>query len=430
MMSWIQRQLIEGEDWLRYHAVVRNCLSQGKLLRAGWRQPRDDQGRARAIHRLAAAARLATRPAIVQDSMTRIHQLLAELNPASIDWTEFFSFANDGSLGTAALLKPWISEREKGILYISFERAWVKLLARCDMDRLAERYLLVLAPSSSPHNLANYVFPRAFPGTIFSQISNARDREVLPLISPRYHVLPLMASHWVNPEVFQPRPRPQRDYDLVMVANFGKVKRHHALFRALRLMPNRRRTLLIGQDQDGRTADTILALARDYGVNDRIVLQTNASHAQVVEGLCRARASVILSRREGSCVVVAESLFADTPVALLQGAEIGSSAFLNPQTGRFLDEVHLAQELDDFIATSDDYAPRTWALDHIACTRSSRLLNDAIRQQQLAAGQEWTQDVAMLHWCPDPRLLLAEDRRRLQGACEDLQTRFGLSIPA
>jgi len=429
-MSWLKRRLIEGEDWLRYHAVVRNCLSRGKLLRAGWSRPRDDQGRARAIQRLAAAARLATHPAIVQESIARIHGLLAELNPARIDWNQLYSASSDGNLGTAAILKPWISEREKGILYISFERAWVKLLVCCDMGKLAERYLLVLAPSSSPHNLPNYVLPRAFPGTIFSQISNARDLEIVPLISPRYHMVTLLASHWVNPEVFQPLPRGQRDFDLIMVANFGKVKRHHALFRAVRRMRSRPRVLLIGQDQDGRTADTIQGMARHYGVFDRITLQTNATHAQVAQGLCRSRASVILSRREGSCVVVAESLFADTPAALLQGAEIGSSAFLNPQTGRFLDDGILARELDDFIDTSDRYTPRKWALDNIACTRSTRLLNDAIKQQQLAAGQEWTQDLAGLNWCPDPRLLLAEDRRRLQGAYDEMKTRFGLNILA
>jgi len=43
----------------------------------------------------------------------------------------------------------------------------------------------------------------------------------------------------------------------------------------------------------------------------------------------------VLSRREGSCVVVAESMFADTPVALLDNAVIGSRAFINDQTGRF-----------------------------------------------------------------------------------------------
>jgi glycosyltransferase involved in cell wall biosynthesis len=430
MMSWLKRRLIEGEDWLRYHAAVRNGLSRVKLLRARWSRPRDDQARARVVHRLAAAARLATSPAVAQRSLALSHRLLDQLDPARIDWSEFVPLDNTGTMGTSAVLKPWVSEREKGVLYVSFERAWVKLLVRCDLDQLARRYLLVLAPSSSPHNLPNYVFPRAFPGTVFSQISNARDREVLPLISPRYHVLPLLASHWVNPEAFQPLPREERDFDLVMVANFGKVKRHHALFRALREMPSRPRVLLIGQDQDGRTADTILGMARHYGVFDRVTLQTNATHAQVAKGLCRSRASVILSRREGSCVVVAESLFADTPAALLHGAEIGSSAFINPQTGRFLDSGRLAHELQDFIAASDRYQPRQWALEHIACTRSTRVLNDAIREQQLSAGQEWTQDLAVLNWCPDPRVLLAEDRRRLQDARADLQTRFGLDIPA
>ncbi len=67
------------------------------------------------------------------------------------------------------------------------------------------------------------------------------------------------------------------------------------------------------------------------------VARSPAPHAEVVaRWLCRARASVILSRREGSCVVVAESLFADTPAALLENAEVGSRAFINASTGRLL----------------------------------------------------------------------------------------------
>jgi hypothetical protein len=46
----------------------------------------------------------------------------------------------------------------------------------------------------------------------------------------------------------------------------------------------------------------------------------------------------------------------------------------------------------------------------------------------LASGQEWTQDIAPLYWCPDPRPVSPEDRARLQGARADLKERFGLVI--
>src|SRR5208337_4855289 len=115
----------------------------------------------------------------------------------------------------------------------------------------------------------NYVFPAAFPGVLFSLISHAEEVDVLPAISPNYAVVPLYASSWVDPRRFQPLPRSQRDVDLIMVANFAKFKRHFALFGALRHLPRQLRVLLIGQDQDGRTAETIRDEARCYGVADR-----------------------------------------------------------------------------------------------------------------------------------------------------------------
>ena len=42
---------------------------------------------------------------------------------------------------------------------------------------------------------------------------------------------------------FQPRPFTAKDIDIVVVANFGQFKRHHALFQALREWPASLRAL-------------------------------------------------------------------------------------------------------------------------------------------------------------------------------------------
>jgi glycosyltransferase involved in cell wall biosynthesis len=314
------------------------------------------------------------------------------------------------------------------VLFISFENQWVKLLGLADLPDFASRYTLVLAPSGSPHNLISYAFPALYPGPLFTLISNPHDPAVLARVAANLVVVPLYASSWVNPDLFAPLPRSARTYDLIMVANFAKFKRHQALFAALRAMPRDLRLLLIGQDQDGRTADTIRELARWYGVADRFELRSNQTYTEVVRAFCQARASVVLSRREGSCVAVAESLFADTPAALLQGAEIGSRVFLNEQTGRFLHDDTLAAELTALVAEAQSYQPRAWAEQHIACWQSSRFLNDLLRQHALAAGQDWTQDIAPLQWCPDPQPARAEDRQRLAAERAEIRTRYGLDI--
>src|SRR5262249_33711617 len=203
-----------------------------------------------------------------------------------------------------------------------------------------------------------------------------------------------------------------RDVDLIMGANFAKFKRHFALFTAIRRMPAHLRIVLIGQDQDGRTMDTIQHEARCFGVGDRFRVLSNQAYRQVVEWLCRARASVILSRREGSCVVVAESLFAGTPAAGLGNAELGSRAFLHAHPGRFLDEDRLAEQLTDFVERADSYTPRQWAVDNISCFKSTATLNSMLKRHALANGGEWTRDIVPLCWRPDPCPAFAADRER------------------
>lgn len=428
MRAWLQRQRIQIEDWLRYAPPVRNLLSRVALFRAAKRIPDSNEDRVHQLLHLCTAARLATDPGLITRALARAQALLDQIDLQSVDWTKFVPAIRHNQVAKAAILKAPVSEREKGVLYISFENEWARLMCCPDLDDLARRYDLVLAPSGSPHNLVNYVFPRVFPGTIFTQISNRGDLDILPRISPRFVVVPLYASSWVKPESFRPRPTKERDIDLLMVANFAKFKRHFALFRALRRMPRDLRIVLIGQAQDGRTIDTLLSLARSYGVADRFTVRGDLQHEEVVEVFCRARASVILSRREGSCVVVAESMFADTPVALLGGAEVGSSAFINEQTGRFLTGRRLDRELLDLIARAEDYSPRSWALEHISCQVSSTTLNEILRQHARGTGRAWTRDLAPLHWCPDPALLDEKDRLHLAGARADFKTRYGLAI--
>jgi glycosyltransferase involved in cell wall biosynthesis len=429
MINFLKRCSREAEDWLRYSPLVKRMLTRYLLLRDRTPDGADTQAVARSIARLCSTARLAPDDSAMLRVEERIRERIALLDLAKLDWGELVPKSEGRHISRAAILKPPVSEREKGVVFISFEEEWTKLIRYGDLRAFAERWLLVISPTwCPPHCLSTTAFAHAYPGPIFSLISNTRDLEILPRLAPNYVPVPLFASSWVNPEFYQPLPRDRRDVDIVMLANFGKYKRHIALFRALRKMPADLRVLLMGQDQDTRTADTLREEAACYGVPQQVQIRTNVSNAEVADGLCRARVSLILSRREGSCVAVAESLFADTPVGLLRGAEIGSRAFVNDQTGRFLDERHLASELAAFVAESDRYAARRWAQTNISCHESSRVLSDTLRAHQLAAGQEWTQDLAPLCWRPNPLLVRPEDRQRMRAVRAEFKDRFGLEV--
>ncbi len=428
MASALKRSAIQVGDWLRYNPLIRNLLGRYKLLSELVKRRAGDQEIARSITNLCAAARLTRDRNKEYRIQQRLVQLVQQLDPSQIDWDEFVDDFDHPQLDKAAILKPSSGSNEKGVIFISFENEWLTLLQHVDIKSFADRYVLIVSPSWSPHHLVNYVLPAAYPGPVFALISNRHDLEVLPRVSPKFVVVPLYASSWVNPEAFQPRPREERDIDLLMVAGFAKFKRHHALFAALRQMPKDLRVVLVGQEHGERNAESIRAEADCYGVADRFEIFSNQSYKNVCDFFCRAKASVILSRREGSCVVVTESMFADTPVGVLRDAELGSRAFINERTGRFLDESRLAAQLTELVRQTDHYSPRAWAVANISCHQSSQQLNEIVERHMLSTGQRWTRDLATLHWCPDPRLLQAEDQEWEKQERQEILERFGIGI--
>jgi glycosyltransferase involved in cell wall biosynthesis len=427
MLALLKRWKLETADRFKCSSLVRGAAGQYLGWTAGT-DGQDQQALVRSIVKLCAAARYTTKEARIRAIQRTLQERVGALRPREVDWSPFVKQIDHPGIHRALLLKPCLGPRERGVMYVSFEIDWFKLLWHCDLRAFSDRYDLVVSPSSSPHNILSYVFAGSYPGRIYSLISNHADIADLPHVASNHVVVPLYASQWVLPELFQPRPLAERDIDLIMVANFAKVKRHIALFSALRKLPARFRVHLIGQDQDGRTAQTLHEEAGCYGVARRFTVQSNARYHEVAGALCRARASVILSRREGSCVVVTESMFANTPVGLLEDAEIGSRAFINQATGRFLKHHDLAVQLADLIERAGEFSPRAWAEQNIDCFHSSRTLNDALQQHAQRDGRDWTQDLAALCWRPDPELVRREDVLRLQAEREDVKKTFGIDV--
>jgi hypothetical protein len=143
----------------------------------------------------------------------------------------------------------------------------------------------------------------------------------------------------------------------------------------------------------------------------------------------RAKTSLILSRREGSCVAVVESMFANTPVGLYEDSEVGSRVFVNEHTGRLLKHDNLAAQLKDFVEASAQYEPRKWVMENgVDCVASSRTLNEALKRYTLSSGGEWTEDIATLRWRPNPQYYDLQDAERLRPCYEDIESRCGIGI--
>lgn len=346
-----------------------------------------------------------------------------------IGWTRYRQQLASEKLTKSLILKAPGADGEKGVLYVSFEYNWLRLLQHFDLRRLLEEYLLVGASSWSPPDFpAHWALAHVGPDPVFMQISNPSDKELYARFDHGIRPLPIMASDWINPDFYEPKPHHQREIDILMVAGWSLVKRHWLLFRALRKMSHHLRVVLIGQDADGRTANDVLREAKAFGVADRIQMIQDASIDEVTKHQCNSKTSIILSAREGSCVVVAESLFANTPVAMMQNVHIGSRAYVNAQTGALLhaDTMHL--QLSEMMERSASFSPRAWAQANITSARTTEKLNGILRDYSREQGLPWTRDIAPMCWRPDPIYAQIADNERLQSAYATLQERHGVVV--
>ena len=426
----LKRLKIQIEDFARFNPAVRNLLAYRTLLKMRSAKARDTAEATQIVEKLCQAARLTTTDSMMRKVEAAIERQLPAIDPAKVPWGEYYPDFADKLLYKAIVLKRYVSEREKGVVFVSFDTRMAQLAKSKDLKAFAERYTLVLSPQwSPPHSIASYLFPLLYPDEIFCLISNERDMVYFPRISDKYKMIPLYASSWVDPRKYTPVDRAEKDIDIFMLANFAKYKRHHALFAALRDVSPKYRIVLVGQRDSGRTRDTILGEAAAFGVADRFELRENVSEQELHDTFVRAKTSVILSRREGSCVAVVESMFANTPVAVYEDAQVGSRAFVNEHTGKLLRKDGLGAQLEEFVEASAKYEPRQWVTENgVDCIASSAVLNEALKKGALESGAEWTEDIATLRWRPDPRYYFPEDLERLMPSYVDLEQRCGIEI--
>jgi glycosyltransferase involved in cell wall biosynthesis len=432
MLERARLATVQLRERLRASAFVSEMLGLSLMLRYLVTPGRPE----RRLEWLAAACRVVSRPVL--------RRLLAYLvrpwqqgdrakiwRERQVGWTRYWRDYDlqNPRLTTSLLLKAPGPGGEKGVLYSSFEYNWMRLLAHHKIGRFLADYVLVGASSWSPPDYA-VMLNLAGLGRdpVFIGVSNLADVAAYAVAEPTVRPLPIMACDWINPAFYQPRAPRARDIDVLMVANFSLFKRHRLLFRALRGMRRDLRVTLIGIPLPGRGEREIRAEAHAFGVTQELEILTNVDINTVTAYQCRAKVSVILSRREGSCVAVTESLFAGCPVAMMRNAHVGSKAYINDQTGILMTESRIHTQLSAFLESSASYRPSDWARAHITCHHTSTKLNAALRDYAGEAGYPWTRDIAALCWRYVPSYVNPADKERLAPAVARLREEHGVEL--
>ena len=336
-----------------------------------------------------------------------------------------WSWANqEKPLDRTILLKAPKPGGERGVLLIFPENNWLRLILRPSAAQyVGEKYTLILTAGWSPldYSLLEAVLrhsPERSLSNHATVLKNKRSAHSLPDWS--------VCQRWVVIGSIPTFTSRYRATSARLISSWSPIGRRSSGIGTssvrMRQLPATLRVQLIGQPDGNFTVERIKQQAADFAVPQQLEFLDQLSVDQVQDHLGQARISVILSRHEGYCGAVTESLFADTPVGLLHDAYIGSKDYINPKTGMFLPHRGLGRALATFLAQAGDYCPRDWALENISFRCSTPKVNTRLKERAALDQLPWTEDLAPFCWRPYPTLLQAN--ARLAGAADDLIQRF------
>ncbi len=424
---WGLAARLKLEDALRYSVVMNEMIASTKALRA--KLARDPGER---LDHLTRSYRLTNRRDLEERLLKQLAPALqgddrAQWAEARVGWNRYPRAFHSPELNRTIVLKTPAANGEKGVLLIMLEDNFLKLLAHAgeELAYLDQHYDLIASTGWSPTDYAILgLGVNSLSSTFFLQSCNYGEIEKIEKFHPRVKCLTTIACDWVHPGCYHPKPFSEREYDLLMVANWAPFKRHWDFFLGLAELPVNTRIAMIGQPAGKYTIDTVRRQARALGVRQDIEYLDSIPIERVQEFQCNSKASLILSRREGCCVAVVESLFADSPVGLMRNAHIGPKAYIHDETGVLLDSSKMGKQLRDFVERSQSFRARDWASENISCFQSIDKLESQLRDHAIAEGRPWTTGLKMPVWRPFPTYVNSIDAEEMRPAYEELHRRL------
>ena len=206
-----------------------------------------------------------------------------------------------------------------------------------------------------------------------------------------------------------------------MNGNWGEIKRHHVLFRALRKMDKKIRVALVGMPWGGRTKLDVIHLAEFYNVDDQLTIFEKVSYEQVMRINCESKVSILLSLKEGANRAIPEAFFCDVPAIVLRNNIGGQIRNICIETGMLSIDGFLHKDLETVLSGLDSFSPRSWAMKNISSAVSTQKLNNQIRARAVQAGGDWTLDIVERTNSPDLHyysLVVGEDYTKHNKALE------------
>jgi len=333
-------------------------------------------------------------------------------------------------LKRSILLKRYVSQRERGVLLVSFESELLKLARLKALPEFENRYAIIFLPTWQPfYSEEIFRFAARARRPYWIMPSASPDQQLCANLGPLCQPLPFQASSWVSERGYA-NIGTSKTFDLLMLANFSKYKRHWRLFEAIKDMPGSVSIVLAGVPIGGRTIHSLRSEAELFGVRERITIRERPTDDEVASLLASAKVFCALSHKEGSYIAVAEALMAGTPVAIFDDAIVGSKEYIGPETGWLLNPRQpLGPQLVTCLSRASSLHPRGWAKRHIAAEVNFSRLNDLMRGYAGKNGEDWSVDLAAFY-CRHFEFEYSDSSAEADIAAEyhSIATQFGVRI--
>lgn len=329
-----------------------------------------------------------------------------------INWQEIFG-------GRIMVLKA-PNKHEKGIIIIKFSELMSRIAYSIDLHKIMQDYSLVFEPSWSGYFDKDILYYTQFADDIFMLAAEEDDARFLQKLNSNLIPVPLGPCDWVNPTISEAYLTDNKQYDIVMNSHWGSHKRHYVFFQALKKLDPNLKVALIGMRWHDGNLDKVQRLAKYFGVFDQIEFYEHIPYSQVMEIVCRSKISILMSLKEGSNRAIAESMFCNIPVLVLDEHVGGIKKNIVSATGQLTKQSTLAMTISSMLKNVNNYSPRLWAVDNISCYKSSAILESTIKTRRKKQNSSWTGKLAIRANSPELNYLNDSDKEFFKSYNQDL----------
>ena len=252
------------------------------------------------------------------------------------------------------------SSTQKGLILLAYNYSFPVFSLIFNLDKVLKKYNLVLEPSTNRLFMPEILIYKGTHHKIYVQTNEHRDMNFLNRYIKNCVAVPTAANWWVDTRIFKPDTCAKKDFDIIMVSSWLKLKRHTLLFEALKKLKGKGIILkccLVGYPLDLNLED-IKSLARKYDIEDQLTTYEKIKQSEIADLYRRSKINLLLSKREGSNRTLIEGGFCGTPFMIREGFNFGQKYnYLNSYTGRTFKDKSLDQDIMHMLENIHSYKP-------------------------------------------------------------------------